>query len=428
MEIKGNAADGFESIEKLFAHEMRVMLEDNAQLCVYHKGEKVVDLWASSSTDTAFGADSLINVFSSGKSLECIALASLVSRGLLNYDDKIADHWQAFAQQNKASITVADLMRHEAGLASFHVPMAVEDLHRDSIRQNRVGVVIEGLKARFPQRFGGRREYHAVTRGWVANELFRRVDPAERTIGEYFEEDVSGPLSADVLIAVPREQLPRISPVVTVGIGRQLWESLKPRFLGRGIVHNIFQLLGRLLRFVPALRRSVSAGATPPFKGMRSIEFFNNHGLAMGETPSANATCSARGLARLAAMMANGGSLDGHACMSPEAWQSLHDEPEWDDMGGLLPTRFTQGGVAQFLPSTADTGPLEHAFNDGREGFYGWMGLGGSVFQWHPALQVGFAFVPTRLHTLDLFNERGKRYQAEVLRCVSQLRDSAGRD
>ena len=47
--------------------------------------------------------------------------------------------------------------------------------------------------------------------------------------------------------------------------------------------------------------------------------------------------------------------------------------------------------------------------------------MGGSIFQWHPEKDIGFAFVPTALHTLDFFNERGKRYQAEVLKCVARM-------
>ena len=30
-----------------------------------------------------------------------------------------------------------------------------------------------------------------------------------------------------------------------------------------------------------------------------------------------------------------------------------------------------------------------------RNGYYGWYGLGGSVFQWNPRLKIGFAYVPT---------------------------------
>ena len=93
-------------------------------------------------------------------------------------------------------------------------------------------------------------------------------------------------------------------------------------------------------------------------------------------------------------------------------------------LGSLLTTRFTQGGVDCFTPCTSDSSQLERDFNEGREGFYGWMGFGGSIFQWHPELDIGFAFVPTSLHVLDFLNERGKRYQAEVLKCACVIEDA----
>ena len=89
--VNGTTAPGFESVAELYAHEMGTMLEDNTQLCVYYRGERVVDLWASPTGDPAFHADSLVNIFSSGKSLECIALASLVDKGLMQFSDRIAD-------------------------------------------------------------------------------------------------------------------------------------------------------------------------------------------------------------------------------------------------------------------------------------------------------------------------------------------------
>ena len=87
VEIHGTTAPGFESVADLYAREMRTMLEDNTQLCIYHKGEKVVDLWATPGGNPDFGPDSLVNIFSSGKSLESIALGSLVSRGLMRFED-----------------------------------------------------------------------------------------------------------------------------------------------------------------------------------------------------------------------------------------------------------------------------------------------------------------------------------------------------
>ena len=90
--------------------------------------EKVVDLWASVTEEPDFSADSLVNVFSSGKSLEAIAMASLVGRGLISYDARITDYWPEFGANGKGELTVAELMRHEAGLAVFKVSIEPEDL------------------------------------------------------------------------------------------------------------------------------------------------------------------------------------------------------------------------------------------------------------------------------------------------------------
>ncbi len=420
IQINGRVAPGFEPVERLFAHQMHTMAERNAQLCVFYRGETVVDLWASATGDASFCADSLVNVFSSGKSLEAIAVASLVSKRLLSYDDRITRHWPEFGANGKDGVTVADLMRHEAGLANFDTSIDVEDLFTENIKQNAVGRIIEE-HAPVYRADGGKREYHALTRGWIVNELFRRVDPAGRTIGEYLREEISGPMEADVVIGVGDREMPRISRVHALGLGYQFLQGLIPRFLGRRVVHNIFQILRRLIRVTPAMIRSRRTSAPPPLTGMKGMGFFNEPHFAKGETPSANANCSARGLAKLAAMMSAGGKLAGREYLSEEAWMAMHRHPRGALMGGLMPTRFTQGGVDCFMPCAGDSSQAERDFNEGREGFYGWMGFGGSIFQWHPELEIGFAFVPTSLHALDFFNERGKWYQAEVLRCIERM-------
>ena len=59
-------------------------------------------------------------IFSSGKSVMSIAMAMQVDRGLLSYSDKVSKHWPEFGQKGKDNITVADVMRHEAGLNVLH--------------------------------------------------------------------------------------------------------------------------------------------------------------------------------------------------------------------------------------------------------------------------------------------------------------------
>ncbi len=418
MEINGSTTERYAPVKQLFAANMATMAEDHAQLCVYHRGEKVVDLWASKSTDQAFDADSLVNVFSSGKSLEAIALASLVGKGLLDYNAKIVDYWPEFGVQDKSELTVAQLMRHEAGLASFDTSLTTQSLLRQSIKENQTGEIIEQQPLNYGDYEAGSREYHAMTRGWIANELFRRIDPAGRTIGEYLHTEMNAPDHTDVVIGVQEEVASRVIPIKPLGFGYQLLQSLIPRRLGRKIVHNIRQIVGRLIRLIPSMRKGSARGAPPPVEGFKSITFFNKPEFASGETPSANAHCSARGLARLASAMSQGGTYQDREYLNEAGWQALHDKPVTAKMGSLLTTSFTQGGVALFNECDETSTTIEREFNEGREGFYGWMGLGGSIFQWHPDEQIGFAFVPTTLHVLDFLNERGKVLQAEVLRCA----------
>ena len=120
--VQGTVAPGFEPVKRLYEHEMRGLAEENTQLCIYYRGERVVDLWASVWSDGRFTPDSIVNVFSSGKSLEAIAMASLVGRGLLDYEDKVVAHWPEFGANGKGDISVAEVLRHEGGLAASPRP------------------------------------------------------------------------------------------------------------------------------------------------------------------------------------------------------------------------------------------------------------------------------------------------------------------
>lgn len=62
--------------------------------------------------------------------------------------------------------------------------------------------------------------------------------------------------------------------------------------------------------------------------------------------------------------------------------------------------------------------------NRNRNGFYGWFGYGGSVFNWHPELNISFAFVPSRMSWYDFGNTKGGQIQAKVVECVRKVKDS----
>ena len=154
--------------------------------------------------------------------------------------------------------------------------------------------------------------------------------------------------------------------------------------------------------------------------------------VSMGEGISAFCNASARGLAKLAAIMANKGTQFGKTILSEKGFTEMHAEPilkaELD--GGMI-TNYTKGGCNLHidlkgtnteLPQHSFTMPLirdlAYDYMGNRVGYYGWYGMGGSIFMWNPEYKIGFAYVPTDLMALDLGNVRNSNIQKKVVEIV----------
>jgi len=409
VELKGTVASGYESVRDMFEENFKEGREDSAQLCVYVGEELVIDLYASLSS-SSYNGDTLTNIFSSTKSLTAICMARMVDKGLLDYNEKISKYWPEFAEKGKGETTVADLMRHEAGLPSFDTSLTRESFLPANIKMNKVGEIIEKQEQSFPSETQ-RREYHAMTRGWIANEVFRRVEPTGTTIGEHLR-GIAKDLSAGVHIGVEESHLSNYQPVSHMSGAFVFRQSFIPKILGRSIEPNIIDLINLIMVF-RQFSKDISKMA-PAFEGLtQANEEWNDEDVRRGEIPSANGNCSARGLALLAAAMANGGSFRGQTVLSASGWKALHDFPK-DGMLGTKSVKFTQGGVAQFEEEDITE-------TSGRLGYYGWMGYGGSVFQWHPELKIGFGYAPTLLQWFDFTNNKARLLQGEVEKCARKL-------
>jgi hypothetical protein len=115
--------------------------------------------------------------------------------------------------------------------------------------------------------------------------------------------------------------------------------------------------------------------------------------------------------------MSNKGSIKDVEILSRTAWNAMHDKPKEAKIFGAFSTRFTQGGVNLY-----DNPFLvpESAGMTGRDGYVGWMGFGGSIFQWNPDYKIGFAYVPTMLDWTDLNNGKGLKLQKSIVECIQQ--------
>ncbi|HEX5884137.1 MAG TPA: serine hydrolase domain-containing protein, partial [Pyrinomonadaceae bacterium] len=118
-ETHGFANPGYEAVREAFAENFTRRREIGAAFCVYHKGEKVVDLWGgirNKATGEPWERDTKALVYSATKGLAAMTLAVAHSRGWLNYDERVCTYWPEFAQNGKEDITVRQLLAHQAGL------------------------------------------------------------------------------------------------------------------------------------------------------------------------------------------------------------------------------------------------------------------------------------------------------------------------
>ena len=141
----------------------------------------------------------MVVVKSTTKGLAAMTLAVANARGWLDYDAPVARYWPEFAQNGKDAITVRQLLGHEAGLVLLDEKLTIEKL-RDL---DDVARVLARQKPAWPP--GTRHGYHAMTIGLYMQELIRRVDPAHRTLGRFFHEEIAAPLGLEFYIGLPRE-------------------------------------------------------------------------------------------------------------------------------------------------------------------------------------------------------------------------------
>jgi CubicO group peptidase (beta-lactamase class C family) len=251
--------------------------ERGARVSVCIGGEVVVDLWAGWA-DTAqtvpFGETTLTPVFSTGKAVMALLVATCVERGLLDYEGPVAAYWPAFGQAGKAAITVGQLMSHQAGLPGFSESV---DPTIWFDREAALARLCEQAPMWEPGTASG---YHPITIGLLAGELFRRVDG--RSMGTALREDFPG---LDLWIGLPEAEHARVA---------QMRKPAAAPDLGT----------------IDAVKRAafLDTGSAPGGRG--SAEWRTM------ELPSANLHGKAKDLARIMAVLANGGMLDGRTVLS----------------------------------------------------------------------------------------------------------------
>lgn len=350
-EIHGPCPDRFAAVREQFRRHFDAGEELGARFAACVGGELVIDLrggWADVARTVPFGPDTLTPVFSTTKAVTAVMMARLVDQGRLAYEQTVASVWPEFGQAGKDGVTVAQLLSHQAGLPGFAEP-AEPGVWFDP------PAVLARLAAQAPMwPLGQGQGYHPITVGYLAGEVFRRVDG--RTLGAALRQDLAEPLGLDLWIGLPDSEHGRCA---------QMRKPPAAPYLGE----------------IDSIRRAafLDRGSAPGGRG--SAEWRRL------EIPSANGHATAPALARLMVAVAGDGTVDGRRVLRPATIAELTAE-RTRGPDRVLP--FDLSWAAGLLRNETSG-----VFGPGRQavGHYGW---GGSMAMADPETGISAAYVMNR--------------------------------
>lgn len=393
--IEGRCDSRFEQVLDAFEKNFAEREEVGSSCCVTLEGETVVDIWGGHKKPDgdAWAEDTVSIVFSCTKGATALCAHMLADRGLLDLDAPVAEYWPEFAQNGKENATVSMMLDHSVGVA--HIRQTLKDgayLDWDYMTD---------LVAREDPFWepGTRNGYHGVTFAWTVGEIVRRA--AGKPMGQFFAEEVAGPLGLDFTIGTPASTQPRIAPMIAA----QPDPNAPLTKFTQKVISDPTSL--------PYLFLMNNGGAD-----------FNSPDLQAVEIGSANGITNARGLAGMYAPLANGGSLDGVKLVGADSLARMGQTAmaTHEDATLMIRTRFSEGFMkAMDNRKVADSVSLiigERAF--------GHVGMGGHLGMADPDVGMSFGYTMNRMGMGILMNDRGQSLVDATYKSLGYRSDASG--
>ena len=296
--IHGRCHSRFEPVAEVLRKQV-VTFGGGGAASVYLDGECVVDIWAGEARHdgTPWKRDTMSICFSGTKGVAATAIHMLATDGLLDYDAPVARYWPEFGCNGKQTITVRQVLAHQAGLHKT-VPL-VEQL-TDILDWDTIVARLAETEPDFHP--GTANGYHAVTFGWLVGELVHRV--SGQSFSNFVQQRIVEPLGLDGLrIGGADIEMERLADLVGLPALRRhdadpLPEGYSvPSWLPPGPIRSL-------------LRR----GLTPA----NMKELFTHPAFWKACLPAMNGVCTARSLGKMYAALSLGGELDGVRLVSDE--------------------------------------------------------------------------------------------------------------
>ena len=386
-DINGHVSSGFEPVVDAFEENFAIRGEVGAEFCAYVGGECVVNIWAGMATpDRPWAQDTLVFVFSVTKGPTALVAQILADRGQMDLDTPVAAYWPEFAARGKDRVLVRHLLDHTVGLPSFpeYWDLVSFDGAEGWHRPDEIAARLAAAPLIWEP--GTRVGYHSITYGWFAAELVRRIDG--RTLGTFFADEVAGPLGLDFWIGLPVEQHGRVAtllhdPDPAFDLLKALWGPENP---------------GGAALFIGPERGS-------------PIDLANNPDYWSAEAPAVNGVGDARSVARMYAMLAGGGVLDGVRIVSEESVVAHSAEQARGTDAVFGGETRVALGYGRSTPGGLSFGPNDEAF--------GMQGIGGSVGYADPVAEVGFGYAMNQTHMEVGTDRRPRALSAALYGCIN---------
>jgi CubicO group peptidase (beta-lactamase class C family) len=280
--VEGFVQDRYAAVRDAFEANLASGDDLGASFCATKDGEVVVDLWggwADEAKTRPWEKDTLVNVYSTTKTMTALTALLLADRGLLDFDAPVARYWPEFAAAGKADVKVSHMMSHASGLSGWKQTISKQDLY-DWDKATSL------LAAQAPYWEPGTAVgYHALTQGYLVGEVIRRI--TGKSVGAVFREEIAGPLGADFWIGLPASEDARVADLI-------------PPPPGSAVGDNITSELQGNMATNPGV--DVAETRTRAWRG--------------AEIPAAGGTGNARSIAQIHAILANGGVAQGRRFLS----------------------------------------------------------------------------------------------------------------
>jgi CubicO group peptidase (beta-lactamase class C family) len=363
VDVNGTVAEGFEPVKDAFVRNFEQLGDRGAAVTVYRDGHKVVDLWAG--TKDVDGGEPWQRgtaqiVRSATKGVAAAVPLMLAEEGRLDLDAPVGEYWPEFKAHGKERVLVRHVLNHRAGLPVLDRPITPAEALDPSRGP-------EAVAAQTPVwEPGTDHGYHALTYGWLLDELVRRV--TGRGTGEWIADRIAGPLGADLWLGLPDAQAHRAGRVGRVDAPEA---AAALRMRPKRSVTEAYEDPGSLT--------NRAFDAITPFPDQ------NDPAYRASALPATNGIATADGLARFYA--ATIGEVDGVRLLSPDTVERARaEESAGPDRVLVVTTRF---GLGYMLHGSASPflGP----------GSFGHPGRGGSLGFADPESGIAFGYVTNGL-------------------------------